>query len=130
MKRNCLLSILQRRLGTVGVSEKIHVQNLGLLAVKNHHLESDTQLKSAKGRKKRKQQAERREEAKIINKCLYKCLYVFFSLPSLSPSFLPSSLLSSSPSLFFAGRAKIQPGTHIKHLPKMAGVLYEYQTSQ
>lgn len=65
-----MVSILQRRLGTVGVSEKIHVQNLGLLAVKNHHLESDTQLKSAKGRNKRKQQAERSEEAKVINKCL------------------------------------------------------------
>jgi len=89
-----------------GVSEKIPVQNLGLLAVKNHHLESDTQLKSAKGRNKRKQQAERREEAKIINKCLYKCLYVFFSLPSLSPSFLPSSLLSSSPSLFLREEQK------------------------
>ena len=116
MKSNCLLSIiLQRRLGTVGVSEKIHVQNLGLLAVKNHHLESDTQLKSAK----RKQQAERSGEAKIINKCLYKCLYVFFSLPSLSPSFLPSSFLSSLlfSFSFFAGRPKIQPGTHIKHLP-------------
>ena len=103
MKRNCLLSILQRRFGTVGVSEKIHVQNLGSLQQRTtiwHTHNLDLPKEEIKENSKLKEE----KKPKVINKCLFKCLYVFFSL---SPSFLPSSPLVLFSS-FFAGRAKIQ----------------------